>query len=311
MSKKLIIRLSNNIGNQMFMYAAGYSFSKQMQRKLLVDEQTSFSSKKNIYKYELDLFNFTSRIASDKYKFLKFSGYLKRKIIKKIDKFSRNKNFYIEPRDHEKISSFKTDFLNKKYANNLFIEGHFESEKYFENYKDEIFNEFTFKYRNKYIENPYYKLINDTDSVALCLRQNRFSENVRKSDSYDDQKSKIFVDEQIKFIKKSIDIIKSKLSNPKFFIWSNYHKNLSEYFPDNTFTIIKNDNVQLNNSSSILDLFLMTQAKHFVVIPSCYNWWGCWLSHSKNKIVLRPSNENFSLYKNGNRDFWPKSWLKV
>ena len=30
----------------MFMYAAGYSFSKQMQRKLLVDEQTSFSSKK-------------------------------------------------------------------------------------------------------------------------------------------------------------------------------------------------------------------------------------------------------------------------
>ena len=27
--------------------------------------------------------------------------------------------------------------MNKKYANNLFIEGHFESEKYFENYKDE------------------------------------------------------------------------------------------------------------------------------------------------------------------------------
>ena len=29
------------------------------------------------------------------------------------------------------------------------------------------------------------------------------------------------------------------------------------------------------------DLYLMSQAKHFVVIPSSYNWWGAWLNDKK------------------------------
>ena len=35
MEEKLIIRLSNNIGNQMFMFAAGYATSKFIKKKIL------------------------------------------------------------------------------------------------------------------------------------------------------------------------------------------------------------------------------------------------------------------------------------
>ena len=54
---KIILRLSNELGNQMFMYASALGVSKKLNRKLLIDNETAFLLKKNISKYGLD--NFT------------------------------------------------------------------------------------------------------------------------------------------------------------------------------------------------------------------------------------------------------------
>ena len=40
MSKNLIIRISNGFGNQMFLYAAAYAFSKKLGYNLLIDDET-------------------------------------------------------------------------------------------------------------------------------------------------------------------------------------------------------------------------------------------------------------------------------
>tara|TARA_Y100001960_G_C14709069_1_gene845932 strand:- start:1534 stop:1686 length:153 start_codon:yes stop_codon:yes gene_type:complete len=50
MSKKLILRLSNEMGNQMFMYASAYSIAKKLNRKLYIDDETAFLLKKNVSK---------------------------------------------------------------------------------------------------------------------------------------------------------------------------------------------------------------------------------------------------------------------
>ena len=81
MKKKLIMRLSNNLGNQMFMYAAAYAFSKKLDRELFVDEETAYQ-KNIIHEYNLNIFNFSSKIAPSKLKFLGSYGYLRRKILK-------------------------------------------------------------------------------------------------------------------------------------------------------------------------------------------------------------------------------------
>ena len=46
MLKNIILRLSNEVGNQMFMYAAAYSIAKKMNRSLYLDDQTAFLLKK-------------------------------------------------------------------------------------------------------------------------------------------------------------------------------------------------------------------------------------------------------------------------
>ena len=93
MKKKIILRLSNEIGNQMFMYASAYSMSKKMNRELILDNETAFLLKKNISKFGLDNFMISTPISGDEYKFKKISGYLKRKFLIKTEFFRSKKNF--------------------------------------------------------------------------------------------------------------------------------------------------------------------------------------------------------------------------
>ncbi len=299
------------MGNQMFMYASAFAFSKKMSRDFLIDDETAFLTRKNLSQYRLGEFNFSARRAPKSLKFLGYRGYLKRKFLKKMDTFRKAKKFYIEKKSKDKITTFDDNFLSREYGENLFIEGYFESEKYFYQFQKEIQQEFTFKNLKIFLNNPYYKEIRDSNSVSICIRQNRFSEKLRRIKNSDIIKSKIFTDEQIKYVKKCIEIMKSKIRKPKFFLWSNDYKGLYEYFPKNEFTFVDNDKFISKDKKSALDLFLMTQAKNHIVIPSSFNWWGSWLSMSRGKIVLRPSDKNFTNFRINNRDLWPESWIEI
>ena len=304
MQSKLVIRLSNNIGNQMFMYAFAYAFSRKLNRKLLIDNESAYNVKFNLHRYDLDIFNIQADIAPKNLKFLGNYGYIKRKVLKYFDSFKESKNFYIEPKDENKKTMFNKNYMNNIFNSTFFVEGHFETEKYFKDCIVDIKNEFTFKNIKSFVNSQIYKNIKNSNSVSICVRQNRFSEKKRAITSEDNQKSTIFTTDQIKYIKKSIDIIKSQINNPKFFLWSNDQKNLQSYFSNYDFTIVSTDNVGS-------DLFLMTQAKHHIVIPSSYNWWGAWLSDNKKGLILRPSENNFTNFTLNNQDFWPDSWTTV
>ena len=71
-----------------------------------------------------------------------------RNILKKIylvaDKFLKKKNFLFEKKDHNK-STFFHQLILKIQINFFYLDGNFESEKYFIENKNEILKEFTFK----------------------------------------------------------------------------------------------------------------------------------------------------------------------
>tara|TARA_Y100000296_G_scaffold38284_1_gene44339 strand:- start:5458 stop:5787 length:330 start_codon:yes stop_codon:yes gene_type:complete len=104
MSKNLVVRISNGFGNQMFLYAAAYAFSKKLGYTLLIDDETGIKHdiKKRQKKrklnwkpnYELEIFNLNSKIAEKKYKFLNAEGEIKRKFLKFTDKFTKKKKFF-------------------------------------------------------------------------------------------------------------------------------------------------------------------------------------------------------------------------
>ena len=142
MKKKIILRLSNEIGNQMFMYASAYSISKKMNRELFLDNETAFLSKKNISKFGLDNFEISTSISDDKFKFKTSLGYLKRKFLIKSDFLRSKKRFYFETKDKNKITNFDESFIDDNYDDIFYLEGHFESPKYFDIHEKELRKEF-------------------------------------------------------------------------------------------------------------------------------------------------------------------------
>tara|TARA_B100000787_G_scaffold35203_1_gene24473 strand:+ start:167 stop:1105 length:939 start_codon:yes stop_codon:yes gene_type:complete len=311
MHKNIILRLSNEVGNQMFMYAAAYSIAKKMNRSLFLDDQTAFLLKKNISSYGLNHFKINAPIVSDNFKFKNTKGYLKRKFLIKTDFMRIKKRFFIENKDKNKITNFNLNLLTESFDDNFHLEGHFESEKYFNDIKNDIKTEFTFKDNDHFKNNFLYKDIKKFNSVAICLRQNRFLEGRGKNNNMNREKSENFTNEQINYINKTVDVVKTKINNPKFFLWSNDLNSI----PKNKFnfecTSVDTSKITKTVDNRILSLFLLKNCKHFITTSSSFNWWGAWLSTNSDKLVFRPSDKNFSDYKINNKDFWPSDWILI
>ena len=289
----------------MFMYAHAYALSKKLGRNLYIDNETAYSKKNSIGRYRLDNFNISGKVIEKRFKFLSLFQYLKKKYLLKLDYFKEDNLFYKERKDKNKKTYFYEDSTLKNNSNSLiYVSGHFESEKYFLNYKKLLYNEYTFKNCKQYCNNFYYKYILKNNVVAITIRQNRFNErNLRQAkNKFLQNQSDIFLKKQINYIRNAINYFKSKVKDPKFLIWSNDFSNLDKYFDDN-FIFVKN----YNKKKDLTDLFLLTQCKYFIVAPSTFSWWGAWLSKRRGKICVRPKNLNVS----NNYDFWPKDWKPI
>ena len=302
MNKKLIVRISEGLGNQLFMYANAFSLSKKINYDLFVDNESSYRSK-NIRSYLLNNFEISANIATQDLKFNSFKKNFFRKIKIHVDKLKTNKEFLIEKKLLDKKTSYYDYLKNISFNDNLFLEGHFESEKYFLHERDNILNEFSLINHANFKKNVYLKNIQNENIVSICIRQNRYSERIGNySDTPSIEKSKSFVKNTIDYIKKAESLIEKKVTNPKYYIWSDDFNNLREYFPENKYTFV------INNENKILnDFFLMQNCKYFIVGPTTFHWWGAWLSNFENKICIRPKNLNPS----NNTDFWPTTWISI
>ena len=299
MDRIIIAKISEGLGNQLFMYANAYAISKKFDFNLCLDPYSGYY-KNNIRSFMLNNFNISSNIAPSDWIFSNNYRNLIKKIKIKCEFFKEKKSFLIESKDKNKLtkfSSIKLDNFNDK----IYIDGNFESEKYFLDYRNDLLNQFSFK--KNIINNKYIDFIRKHNVVSISVRQNRYSERSRnKFDQYSISKSQDFVSKTVDYIYQSIKFIKSKVHNPKFLLWSNDFTGLETYFPTNEFLYVINPEDKILN-----DFYLLTQCKYFIVGPSTFSWWGAWLSNNESKICIRPKNINPS----NNVDFWPESWISI
>ena len=310
MTKKIIVEIAEGLGNQLFMYAHAYSMAKKLNYELFIDNQSGYSFKKNTLrkhqKYMLDSFNIVENYAPSEFIYDKLHKKIKKKLLILIDKFSKTQAFFREKsikQNDSKIVQNYTDLSEINFSDNIYVQGNFENYQYFNEFKKDLSN--LFKTKNELInhKNSIVEKLSDSNSISIHIRRNRFSDQIGLTDTVKKkEKSDIFTTQTIDYINRSIKFIEKKIKNPQYFIWTNDYANFDQLSNN---LIVKN--YSLINENVINDFDLFQYAKHFIVGPSSFHWWGAWLNKNSDKICIRPSNLNPS----NNENFWPKDWISI
>jgi len=265
----VIVRLTGGLGNQMFQYATAKAVANTMGDCLKFD--ISFYPKQTLRKYELNKFNIENTIATHD-EIIRLAGNeniwfkVKRKLGLKI---KRPKSYFLERED----AAYDAKIFN--YTDNIYLDGYWADEKYFNGIRQELVREFILKDTISNEAKNYLNYIKSLNSVALHVRRGDYVQN-----SYTNS---VHGTCDLEYYQKAIQFIKEKVYNPTFYIFSD-----DIIWCKENFNFLENKVFVDDTKNALEDLELMKNCKHNIIANSTFSWWGAWLNQNDDKIVVAP-----------------------
>jgi hypothetical protein len=174
------------------------------------------------------------------------------------------------------------------YVDNIFLDGYYQSEKYFINNKQKILDLFKIdKSSFDYLEKKYPNIVNNNNTCSIHVRRGDFL----KIDFY----NKLNMD----YYNKTMDIAGR---DKHFVIFSNDIQWCKENFIDVNATFIENE-------KDYIDIYLMSLCKDNITSNSTFSWWGSYLNQNPNKRVYTP--RTWFIHSHSNEDILPSEWIKI
>jgi len=287
----ILTRLIGGLGNQMFQYAAGKRLSELHNVELKLD--ISPLLKGYTRDYSLDVFNLRAEVAKGKEidKFRRPLSLLHRFLFKSGMKGPYY--IYEEPHFH-----FDEKFLS--LPDNTYIEGYWQSWKYFDDISDLLRRDFSFKSFDTSGIDMVLQQIQDSESVAIHIRLGDYLRNP-ETNSFHGVCSPKYYDASIKYIV-------NRVGSPHFFVFSDDISLAKERYPFSNLPVTYVEGHP--GKKSHLDMFLMSRCRHFIIANSTFSWWGAWLSTNPEKIVIAPEKW-FNDPQIDTSDLIPEHWIKL
>lgn len=282
----IIVKIKCGLGNQMFQYALGRRLSLDWQDELKFDLSWFSNLKKGDIPRDLEIDEFKIKLnqATEKEIFQAMPSFLSRTIDRIKGRLNRN-HFY----------RFYPGLLKKK--KDIFLDGYFQSYKYFNPIRDILIKDFTLKDGYSLEAEKIKEEIEASEqSVAIHIRRGDF---ITVSKNYNGLCS-------LDYYKKGIDIIKEKYSNIKLFVFSDdieWAKNNLKF--DDPMVFCSKPSL-----SSAEEILLMSLCKHQIIANSTFSWWAAWLNQNSFKIVIAPSVWLIAANIKTN-DLIPSEWVKI
>jgi hypothetical protein len=284
----VITKLIGGLGNQMFQYAVGRRVSLLNNTELGLDisdfSNTQIATPR---KYSLDVFSISGRIATkEEVMIIKPVKNIWAERIKNILHLNKGDDF-----------SFNPKILKTK--DNSYLEGYWQSEKYFKDIEDIIRKDFTLK-------NPLGDAAQKIEN-EINKSQNPVSVHIRRGDYITDKTTNLYHGTcSPEYYEKAIEIIKKGVDSASLFIFSDdidwVKNNLSFNLP----TIY----VSQKGIADYEEMILMSYCKHNVIANSSFSWWGAWLNNHKDKLVIAP-RKWFNAGDANSADLIPDNWIKI
>lgn len=160
----------------------------------------------------------------------------------------------------------------------VILDGYFQSEKYFMDYRDEILHLFDLGYG--------YKFHGAEKSISVHVRRGDYEDNP-STRAYHGLLPLEWYYSAIERIKPSDDAA--------IFVFSDCIDRVEAEWDS---TRIKAGRVLFVSAGEIETLKLMTQCKYNVIANSSFSWWGHWLNRIPDKVAVAPAE----WFKNGPKD---------
>jgi len=304
----IIVRLQGGLGNQLFQYAIGRVLAEINEDELILDTHGLYIPVEGCLSrdFMLDAFNINAKIADNKLierikkgSLLYCLGIKKLKHIKQlVFKETDPQKSYYRFADYicrPEVTKFYPDILVENTAD-IYLDGYWQSYKYFNGYEDLIKTHLTFKINYLCFDKTCLDEILNTNSVSIHLR---LTDRVGTEFGL-----QFFRYLEWDYYLQAVGIINERIDNPHFFIFSDNiewcQENLKIGFP---VTYVK-------NQDEYNDLYLMGQCKHNIIAHSTFSWWAAWLNLEINKVVIAPKKW-FNHQTDALEDLIPDTWIKI
>ncbi len=276
----ITVNIKDGLGNQMFQFATAYALAKKNNTKIICDLRhlEEYGDKNSnrpdgyvVREFCLDIFNINPSKLNFFDKLITFQfnkKYTTRFFFSKILNIISPFNFLERSR---KINNK----LIKSNSKVLYIDGYWQSEAYFKNYREDLLKIFNFD--DLVDEKKNIDLIKKIDfSHDVCI-------NIRRTDHLNSKELNVIT---LDYYNKSINHFLKENSNRKFYIFSDDIKwSKNQFSNKEKFKIIEHSYAGKSFKNY---LYLMSKFKNFIIPNSTFAWWGAWLSKQDNKIVIVP-----------------------
>ena len=273
----IIVQLSGGMGNQMFQYAFGRYLSLKHEVPLKLDLSVLLDrtprpvgSTAVFREYDLSIFALEVDFAKRNDIPFLFRSYFSGKT-KLLFNSLRSR---LIPNSGKEIKNGRFDSSAKLLGPNAYIEGHWQSEKYFSEIAAVICSDFKIKNPLSEKTQQLYKDIQNKTSVCVHVRRTDYL-----SISFHGTLGQEYYDKGIAYIaaRTTIDYI---------YVFSDdiawCKENLRFSFP-----VVFVEDIYAGEKSRE-HFALMMACTHFVIPNSSFSWWAAWLSTNPSKIVVAP-----------------------
>ncbi len=294
----IVVRVKGGLGNQLFQYALGRHLALRCGGRLVVDLTKLYDLSKSVRRrYQLGVFR----------------PPLEYTLLSRINKAVRLPVVYdalaqlttwaknaVKWQRHYRERSLRFDETVFRLSGDVYLDGYWQSEKYFANIADIIREDLLFVPPSPTVT-EFGLHVRSSPAVGI---------HVRRTDYVSGKSATGFVgleyyNTALRTLSCAAESLGPYLVFSEDIEWCREH--LASLLAKDCIYV---DGLRNESGAAISDFWLLSQCKYFVIPNSTYSWWAAWLSTRPDKVVLAPKR----WFRNSawdDQDILPSGWLRV
>ncbi len=268
----IIVRLSGGLGNQLFQYALARALKAVTNQSVKIDAGFLFGDQTGLTKRFLRIDAFKISVPFADADDLAVVGVAGKNWLGRSWFSLKNKMMPWRYKTVIHDTGFVFDPRVLSVTGNKYLMGNWLSPKYFGEICDILAAELVLLKPFGERAQKFLTQINTSEAVAV---------HVRRGDYLKYPKLGVC---SLEYYQAAIDLIKSKTTNPTFFIFSDDVDYVRQSFG------LANEVVYVSDQglTDVEELVLMSKCHHQIIANSSFSWWAAWLNQSASKIVIAP-----------------------